>query len=83
MPLDWNSSMLAMDRTQNARVSHATLAGIRGNGARVARKRPIDRDLALTQAITTIELMQSPPPGGRSYKVLASLPLKKPSSVVA
>jgi RNA 2',3'-cyclic 3'-phosphodiesterase len=76
--------MLAFGKTdERLFLPHATLARIRGNGARVARKCPIDRDLALTQAITTIELMQSPPPGGRGYKVLASLPLKKPSSVVA
>ena len=59
---------------------HVTLARIRGNGARVARKCPIDHDLVLIQEITTIELMQSPPPGGLGYKVLASLPLKKYSS---
>ena len=76
--------MLAFGKTdERLFLPHATLARIRGNGARVARKCPIDRDLALTQAITTIELMQSPPPGGRGYKVLASLPLKKPSSEVA
>lgn len=76
--------MLAFGKTdERLFLPHATLARIRGNGALVARKCPIDRDLALTQAITTIELMESPPPGGRGYKVLASLPLKKPSSEVA
>ena len=76
--------MLAFGKTdERLFLPHATLARIRGNGARVARKCPIDRDLALAQAITTIELMQSPPPGRRGYKVLASLTLKKPSSVVA
>ena len=50
---------------------HVTLARIR-----------IDRDLALFQEITSIELMQSPLSGGRGYKVLASLPLKNPSSLV-
>lgn len=62
---------------------HVTLARIRGNGARVSRKCPIDRDLALIQEIETIELMQSPPSGERGYKVLASLPFKTPSSLVA
>jgi 2'-5' RNA ligase len=61
---------------------HVTLSRIRGNGARVARRCPIDRDLALFQEITSIELMQSPSSGGRGYKVLASLPLKNPSSLV-
>ena len=71
--------MLAFgQRDERLFLPHATLARIRGNGARVARKCPIDRDLTLIQEITTIELMQSPPPGGRGYKVLASLPLKKP-----
>jgi 2'-5' RNA ligase len=55
---------------------HVTLARIRGNGAHIARKCPIDRHIDLTQEITTAELMQSPRSGGRKYKVLASLPLK-------
>lgn len=76
--------MLAFgQRDERLFLPHATLARIRGNGARVARKCPIDRDLALIQEITTVELMQSPLPDGRGYKVLASLPLKKPSSLVA
>jgi len=76
--------MLAFgQRDERLFLPHATLARIRGNGARVARKYPIDRDLALIQEITTVELMQSPLPNGRGYKVLASLPLKKPSSLVA
>jgi RNA 2',3'-cyclic 3'-phosphodiesterase len=54
---------------------HATLARLRGNGASIARKYPIDRDLALTQRTGSVELMQSPPPGASGYKVLASLRL--------
>jgi RNA 2',3'-cyclic 3'-phosphodiesterase len=51
---------------------HVTLARLRGNGAVIARKYPIDCDLALTQRVGSVELMQSPPPGGSGYKVLAS-----------
>jgi 2'-5' RNA ligase len=54
---------------------HVTLARIRGNGAAIARKHPIDRDLALSQRIVSVELMRSPPAGSRGYTVLASLPL--------
>jgi len=53
---------------------HVTLARLRGNGAVIARKHPINRDLVLTQRVDSVELMQSPPPGGSGYKVLASLP---------
>ena len=56
---------------------HVTLVRLRGNGAAVARKYPVDRDLALTQRIGSVELMQSPSPGESGYKVLASLPLGK------
>ena len=52
---------------------HVTLARLRGNGAAIARKHPIDRVLVLTQHVGSVELMQSPPPGGSGYKVLASL----------
>lgn len=55
---------------------HITLARLRDRGARIARKCPIDRDIALKQAIQTVELMQSPRPGERGYRVLASLPLR-------
>jgi 2'-5' RNA ligase len=51
---------------------HVTLARLRGNGATITRKYPIDRDLALMQRVDSVELMQSPPPGGSGYKVLAS-----------
>jgi 2'-5' RNA ligase len=54
---------------------HVTLARLRDKGRVIARKHPLDQDLALTQRVETVELMQSPPPGERGYKVLASLPL--------
>jgi 2'-5' RNA ligase len=54
---------------------HVTLARIRGNGFAIARRHPIDQELSLTQRIESIELFQSPPPGERGYRVLASLPL--------
>jgi 2'-5' RNA ligase len=60
---------------------HVTLARIRGNGAAVARKHPIDRDVSLMQRIESIELMQSPLPGGSGYKVIASLPLGRPATI--
>lgn len=52
---------------------HVTLARLRGNGAVIARKHPVDRDLALTQRVGSVELMQSPAPGESGYRVLASL----------
>jgi 2'-5' RNA ligase len=51
---------------------HVTLARLRDKGRLVARKHPLDQDIALTQRIETVELMQSPPPGHHGYKVLAS-----------
>jgi 2'-5' RNA ligase len=54
---------------------HVTVARIRGNGAAVARKQPIDRELTFSQPVATVELMQSPPPGEVGYRVLASLRL--------
>jgi RNA 2',3'-cyclic 3'-phosphodiesterase len=54
---------------------HVTLARIRGAGTAIARNHPIDQQLALTQRVQSVELFQSPPPGGHGYKVLASLPL--------
>lgn len=54
---------------------HVTVARIRGNGAALARKQPIERALAFSQRIETVELMQSPPAGEVGYRVLASLPL--------
>ncbi len=54
---------------------HVTLARIRGNGFTIARKHPIDRELSLTQRVESIELFQSPPPGGSGYQILASVRL--------
>jgi RNA 2',3'-cyclic 3'-phosphodiesterase len=54
---------------------HVTLARLRDKGRAIACKHPLDQDLALTQRIESIELMQSPPPDGSGYKVLASVPL--------
>jgi 2'-5' RNA ligase len=54
---------------------HMTLARLRDKGRAIARKHPVDRELAFTQRIDSVELMQSPPPGGSGYTVLASLPL--------
>jgi RNA 2',3'-cyclic 3'-phosphodiesterase len=54
---------------------HVTLARLRGNGARIARKHPIDRGLLLAQPVHSVELMQSPLPGRSGYKALASLRL--------
>jgi len=51
---------------------HVTLARLRSNGAVIARKHPVDRDLARTQRVGSVELMQSPAPGESGYKVLAS-----------
>jgi len=55
---------------------HVTLARIRGNGRAIARERPIDRDLSLTQRVGSVELFQSPPQGERGYRVLAVAPLE-------
>lgn len=54
---------------------HITLARLRGNGAAIARKHPIDRGLVLTQRVGSVELMQSPAAGASGYRILASLPL--------
>ena len=54
---------------------HVTLARLRGNGAIIARKHPIDQNLSFVQRIESVELMQSPPAGGSGYRVLASLKL--------
>lgn len=54
---------------------HITLARIRGNGRAVSRRQPFDRPLALTEEVSSIELFQSPAPGERGYKVLASAAL--------
>jgi 2'-5' RNA ligase len=54
---------------------HVTLARLRDKGRVIARKYPVDRELAFAQRVDSVELMQSPPPGGSGYTVLASLPL--------
>jgi len=62
---------------------HVTLARIRANGRAIARKHPVDRQLALMQRVESVELFQSPPPGGHGYQVLASLRLGEPGSSVS
>lgn len=62
---------------------HVTVARIRGNGAALARKQPIARDLAFVQQVETVALMQSPPAGEHGYRVLAALPLGKAAPVTA
>jgi len=59
---------------------HVTLARLRTNGLAIARKHPIDRALSLIQRIESIELFQSPPPGGSGYQILASLRLSDTES---
>ena len=54
---------------------HVTLARLRDKGRVIARKHPVDKDLLFTQRVDSVELMQSPPPGGSGYKILVSLPL--------
>ena len=54
---------------------HATLARFPRNGSAIARRRPIDQQLALTQQVDSIALFQSPCRGGGGYRVLASLEL--------
>jgi RNA 2',3'-cyclic 3'-phosphodiesterase len=54
---------------------HVTLARLRDKGRAIARKHPVDQDLAFTQRVDSVELMQSPPVGGSGYKMLVSLPL--------
>jgi len=63
---------------------HVTLARLHDKGRKIARALPVDEDLDLVQYIETVELMQSPRPGERGYKVVASLPLRgKPEFVEA
>lgn len=59
---------------------HVTLARLRGNGAAIARRHPIDRKLSFTQAITSVELFRSPPPGATGYQIVASAPLTEAAS---
>lgn len=58
---------------------HVTLARFRGNGSAIARKHPISHDRSLTQRVESIELFQSPPPGGGGYQILASMQLGEAS----
>lgn len=51
---------------------HVTLARIRGKTASIAREHPMDQRLSLKQRVETVELFQSPPPGERFYRILAS-----------
>lgn len=65
--------LLAFEQTEERPFRpHVTLVRLRGNGAVIARKCPVDRDIALTQRIGSVELMQSPAPGESGYRVLAS-----------
>jgi RNA 2',3'-cyclic 3'-phosphodiesterase len=54
---------------------HVTLARLRGNGAAIARRHPLARDLAFAQKVVSIELFRSPPPGATGYQVVTSAPL--------
>lgn len=54
---------------------HVTLARLRGNGAAIACRHPIDRPLSFVQYVESVELFRSPPAGATGYKVLASAPL--------
>jgi RNA 2',3'-cyclic 3'-phosphodiesterase len=51
---------------------HVTLARLRNTGRAIARKYSVDQDIAFTQRVSSVELMQSPAPGESGYKVLAS-----------
>ncbi|MEK8095209.1 RNA 2',3'-cyclic phosphodiesterase [Methylocystis sp. IM3] len=54
---------------------HVTLARLRGNGAAIARRHPIDRALSFTQQVKSVEFFRSPPAGATGYQILASAPL--------
>jgi RNA 2',3'-cyclic 3'-phosphodiesterase len=58
--------------------AHVTLARIRDNGRRIARRHPMDQALSLTQRIETVELFQSPRPGETGYRIVASAVLGEP-----
>lgn len=51
---------------------HVTLARLRGNGAAIARRHPIDQTLSFTQHVKSVELFRSPPSGATGYQILAS-----------
>jgi 2'-5' RNA ligase len=59
---------------------HVTLARLRGNGATIARRHPIDRPLSFVQYVESVELFRSPPAGATGYQVLASAPLAQRAS---
>lgn len=59
---------------------HLTLAHIRDNGGRIARKHPINHALSLSQLVRTVELFRSPPPGTAGYHIVASVPLARKRS---
>lgn len=54
---------------------HVTLARLRDKGRAIAREHPVDQDIAFTQRVNSVELMQSPAPDESGYKALVSLPL--------
>jgi 2'-5' RNA ligase len=54
---------------------HVTLARIRGDVRRIARRHPMDLALSFTQRVETVELFQSPFPGESGYRIAASAPL--------
>ncbi len=56
---------------------HVTLARIRAHGPAIARKYPIDQPLSLSQQVESVELFQSPPPGGSGYRILTSSKLSQ------
>jgi len=56
---------------------HVTLARIRVDGLAISRKFAIDEPLALRQHVESVELFQSPPPGGRGYTVVLSVKLQQ------
>jgi 2'-5' RNA ligase len=59
---------------------HVTLARIRSGDRSFPRKHPIDKDLNLGQAVRSVELFQSPPPGATGYQILASAQLAEADS---
>jgi len=60
---------------QRAFLPHVTLARIPKHGPAVARKNPLDRELAFIQRVEAVQLFRSPEPGRVGYEVLSSAPL--------
>jgi len=54
---------------------HVTIARFKKEHREFLRLRPIDKPIALSMQVTSVELFQSPRIGGRGYIVLASLPI--------